>query len=439
MNKAVHGVLCVILYMAVLSLQNTCCCVARQDDHHQLHPIILVPGSGGNQLEARLTDAYKPSSLFCRLCHRHGRWFRLWFDPTVFVPPLTSCFADRMTLVYDAAVDDYHNWPGVETRVPHFGSLQSLLYLVPHLKHISSYMASLVDTLKQMGYTEAQNLYGAPYDFRYGLAGLGHPSKVGSQYLQDLKNLIERASSSNGGKPVILMAHSLGGLYVLHLLNRSPPSWRRAYVKHFIALSSPWAGTVQMMLTFGSGYTLGLPIVDPLAIRAEQRSSESNLWLLPSPRVFGNRTLVTTAGGGEYAAVDMARFLEDIGFGEGVGPYEERIRPLLEGVGPVGVPVTCVVGAGVETPERLEYGPGGFDVQPEIVHGDGDGTVNMVSLLALEREWAGVKGQSVRVIKVNGVSHTSILSDEVALKEIVSVVSRINSVDVVESLKFKIK
>ncbi|KAB1203963.1 Lecithin-cholesterol acyltransferase-like 1 [Morella rubra] len=30
-----------------------------------IHPLILIPGSGGNQLEARLTAGYKPSTLFC--------------------------------------------------------------------------------------------------------------------------------------------------------------------------------------------------------------------------------------------------------------------------------------------------------------------------------------------------------------------------------------
>ncbi|KAL6012941.1 Lecithin-cholesterol acyltransferase-like 1 [Asimina triloba] len=98
-----------------------------------LHPVILVPGNGGNQLEARLTKAYKPSSLLCWRRREEG-WFRLWFDPTVVIAPLTRCFAERMTLHYDPELDDYRNAPGVETRVPHFGSTQALSYLDPHLK-----------------------------------------------------------------------------------------------------------------------------------------------------------------------------------------------------------------------------------------------------------------------------------------------------------------
>jgi len=46
----------------------------------QRHPVVLIPGAGGNQLEARLTEDYKPSSLVCRvwpLVRGRGGWFRL--------------------------------------------------------------------------------------------------------------------------------------------------------------------------------------------------------------------------------------------------------------------------------------------------------------------------------------------------------------------------
>lgn len=104
-----------------------------------LHPLILIPGNGGNQLEARLTAEYKPSSFYCHKRWNPARqnkegWFRLWFDPSVLLAPFTKCFAERMMLYYDSDLDDFRNAPGVETRVPHFGSTQSLLYLDPKLR-----------------------------------------------------------------------------------------------------------------------------------------------------------------------------------------------------------------------------------------------------------------------------------------------------------------
>ncbi|KAL2529496.1 Lecithin-cholesterol acyltransferase-like 1 [Forsythia ovata] len=126
------------------------------------------------------------------------------------------------------------------TLAPH----KALRFLDPHLKHITSYMEPIVKSLEEIGYVDGINLFGAPYDFRYGLAAEGHPSNVASKFLAQLKNLIETASNSNEGKPIILLSHSLGGLFVLQLLVRNPISWRQKYIKHFIALVDPmgWHG-----------------------------------------------------------------------------------------------------------------------------------------------------------------------------------------------------
>lgn len=288
-------------------------------------------------------------------------------------------------------------------------------------------MSTLVNSLEEIGYVDGETLFGAPYDFRYGLAAESHPSHIGTKYLQDLKDLIEKASKSNGGKPVILLSHSLGGLFSLQLLNRNMPSWRRQFIKHLVALSAPWGGTVQEMLTFASGYSLGVPLVEPLLVRDEQRSSESNLWLMPSPKLFGREKPLVITPNASYSSHDIAQFLDDIGFSQGVRPYKTRILPLVERLNAPEVPITCVIGSGVKTVETLFYGTNDFDEQPEVVYGDGDGTVNLVSLLALESLWENEKNQSLKVIRIDGVSHSSILKDDVAVNRIAGEISSINS------------
>ncbi|KAI4375066.1 hypothetical protein MLD38_012978 [Melastoma candidum] len=429
MSTPIHLLVPLLVLFAVAATMIRPSCLLQPTN---LHPLIVVPGAGGNQLDARLTRDYRPTGLLCNrgypVVKDKDGWFRLWFDPgLVLLRSLTQCFAERMTLHYDEASDDYYNAPGVETRVNGFGSTESMLYLDPNLKRVTTYMADLVDHLKRHGYVDGKTLFGAPYDFRYGLAAEGHPSQVGSKFLQDLKDLIEKASASNHGKPVILISHSLGGLFVLQLLNRNSPSWRCKYVKHFIALSAPWGGAVDEMLTFASGNTLGVPLVDPLIVRSEQRSSESNLWLLPNPKVFGGRKVLVVNPKRNYTALDMVSFLEDIGFPVGVHPYRSRISPLIAKLVAPEVPVTCIVGSGIKTADALFYNNKGFDEAPEIVYGDGDGTVNMVSLLALEPLWKGNENQPLKVIVLRGVTHTSILKDGNALEEITRQVLDINA------------
>ncbi|GLJ28382.1 hypothetical protein SUGI_0558430 [Cryptomeria japonica] len=385
----------------------------------QPYPVVIVPGTGGNQVEARLTADYKPSGLFCRRWLWEKDWFTIWFDLSVIVPPFTECFAERMSLVYDSHEDEYINAPGVETRVPYFGSTKGMQYLDPKFKTITPYMSLLVKSLEDAGYIDGKSLLGAPYDFRYGPGT--KPSSVGRKYLRDLQKLVEEAYTSNGDTQVILVSHSLGGLWALYLLNQQPLSWRQQYIKHFVAIAAPWGGTVQEMRTFASGYSLDIPTVNPLVVRAEQRSSESNLWLLPVPEVFGNDTLVTTEQK-SYSALDMPEFLKDIGFSEGIYPYKSHIRPLTEHLKAPKVPVTLIFGTGIDTPETLIYNKGGFDNQPEIIMGDGDGTVNLCSLSAVVSNWSATEGQKLMVVKIPQCTHTTILKDEESIQKIVDVI-----------------
>uniref|UniRef100_A0A1D1ZHL6 Lecithin-cholesterol acyltransferase-like 1 n=1 Tax=Anthurium amnicola TaxID=1678845 RepID=A0A1D1ZHL6_9ARAE len=375
-----------------------------------LHPLILVPGIDNSRIEARLTDAYLPSNSSLCGANRPEGWFRLWKDRLHLTEPAVRCFAEQMALHYDPDADDYHNTPGVETLASHFGSVEGFRHLDPddHMEGLSE-LATLLERLEKAGYRDGEDLFGAPYDFRHGLAADGHPSRVGTQFLRDLTALVEHASAANGGLPVVLVTHSLGSLFALHLLNRNPPHWRHRFVKQLVALAPPWGGGAWAAFVFASGNLL--PGVKPSTLRAVSRSYESLSWLLPSPKHFGGKPLVVTPRR-NYSATDLPEFLADVGCPEAVRPYRSRVLPVAGRWEPPGVPVTCVFGTGVPTPEVFLYGDG-FEGAPEIVCGYGDGTVNLQSLLAVEEEWSGVPEQPLRVVKVPNATHGSILVHEV--------------------------
>lgn len=133
----------VVLLHCLLALL-ICCCASSRDEYsyvertsnNSLHPIVIVPGTGGSQLEAKLTDEYNSSSALCKRWSWERDWFRIWFDVSVLVAPLTECFAERVSLVYDPHTDEFHNAPGVETRVPYFGTTKGMQYLDPSLKYV---------------------------------------------------------------------------------------------------------------------------------------------------------------------------------------------------------------------------------------------------------------------------------------------------------------
>jgi pimeloyl-ACP methyl ester carboxylesterase len=276
-------------------------------------------------------------------------------------------------------------------------------------------MGPLVTALKEEGYVGGETLFGAPYDFRY--APGPYAADVAIKYSEDLKRLIEQAYAINSNKSVVLVAHSLGGLWALYFLNQQPLSWRKQYIKSFVSISAPWGGTVQEMLTFASGYSEGIYLIDPLTLRAEQRSSETNMWLLPTPKVFGKQPLVLT-NTRLYTSHDLEDFLKDIGYPEGVNAYRTRIPHLINNLTAPGIPVSIIHGHGVKTPERLFYYEG-FDRQPAVMEGDGDGTVNIGSLEAVVPDWTAVDGQQIRTIMVGNCTHSTIIMEAESIKSVI--------------------
>jgi lysophospholipase-3 len=102
-----------------------------------LHPVVLLPGYSCSQLEARLTDEYKPPTPGCGVPKQGRRWFRLWDNYTALQedPALLPCYEDQLRLVYDRAAGDYRNLPGVETRrVLSFGTTRSFFFDDPAKK-----------------------------------------------------------------------------------------------------------------------------------------------------------------------------------------------------------------------------------------------------------------------------------------------------------------
>ena len=95
------------------------------------------------------------------------------------------------------------------------------------------------------------------------------------------------------GEPIL--AHSYGGTLAHRFLLRRPLPWRRRFVRRFVPVAAPWGGVVLGMMTLVAGNNLGLPFVDPVAMRGEYRSLQSSLWPLPNTNAFGaGQALVTT-------------------------------------------------------------------------------------------------------------------------------------------------
>ncbi|XP_025796615.1 lecithin-cholesterol acyltransferase-like 1 isoform X1 [Panicum hallii] len=390
-----------------------------------LHPVVLLPGHVCSQLGARLAGAYEPPAPGCGARKGEG-WFRLWENYTALRDPaLAPCYADQLRLVYDPAARDYRNFPGVETRVVSFGTTRGFGSDNPAIKWRrgrNDCMRMLVDALEGVGYRDGENMFGAPYDFRYAPAPPGQPNLHFSGFVSSLRRLVERASERNRGRPVILVGHSHGSINAAAFLNQNTLRWRRRYIKHFVMTSMGAGGAVGPLKTLASG-------TGDVLSGNTSRSFASAFLTLPSPKVFGHAPLLITRAR-NYSAYDLPEFLAAIGFSddEVAARYRARALPATLNVfrAPI-VPMTCINAIGAPTVEKLVYWDGDFSAEPEVVYGDGDGMITLASFLALDTVIGGDPDQEYyKSVLIPNTTHSGIMKDGFALQCVVTEILEAN-------------
>uniref|UniRef100_M8C700 Group XV phospholipase A2 n=1 Tax=Aegilops tauschii TaxID=37682 RepID=M8C700_AEGTA len=285
------------------------CYCGAEYDVGVYNPIILIPGISCPNLEARLTDAYVTSLPRCNAFKGKG-WFSLLNNTLDLVRhDYVSCFEEQMRLIYNPTLKDYQNLPGVETRVPDFGSAHGFTSKNLDASRKGFCMTRVLEELELLGYHDGDNLFGAPYDPRHAPPLPGQPSKVFSNYFARFKDLVERASEKNQDKPVV-------------------------------------------------------------------------------ERVLSTKLRVDA--------------------------------PM--------VPTRYLNGDGVQMPEQAVYWDGNFDVAPKNVYGDGDGVMNLVSVLSLVNDLRRQQQANIpfKFVKIVNATHSDIVVQEHSLQKIMYEILKAN-------------
>ncbi|XP_054164814.1 phospholipase A2 group XV-like [Oppia nitens] len=371
-----------------------------EDGHKKLYPIILVPGDGGSQIDAKLNKAEVPH-YFCD--KKTDDYFNLWLNLALLVPFVIDCWIDNMKLVYDNTSRTTSNTFGVETQVPGLGNTSTVEYVDPSRVPVSGYFNNLVKQLVDFGYERGVSIRGAPYDFRKA------PNEL-ADYLIQVKDLIEDTYEINNQTKNILLCHSMGCPTLLYFLNRQTQGWKDKYIQSFITLAAPWAGAVKSMKAFASGDNFGVIVVPSITIREDERTFPSLAYLLPSDKVWGNNEVLMESTLRNYTVMNYREFFEDLNYMTGYNMWLD-VKNLTYDMTPPGVEVHCIHGYGLDTMHKLVYNKGKFpDSQPHIVYGDGDGTVNLKSLEAC-KDWQNKQKQKVVYKAYSKSDHIIVMSD----------------------------
>ena len=159
--------------------------------------------------------------------------------------------------------------------------------------------------------------------------------------------------NSSGDEKVTVVVHSVGGIVSLYFLNEVvSQEWKDMYINAWVPISGAWSGGNSILRTI---------ISDPL--RLFYRTTDSAAWQLPKPSIWGSTTLLTTPNR-TYTANDYEDLFADIGFPQGYLIYQ-GIVSINENYTAPRVPIHCLYGVNISTPESFTYG-NGFGVNPTL-------------------------------------------------------------------------
>jgi lecithin-cholesterol acyltransferase len=292
----------------------------------------------------------------------------------------------------------------VRVTIPHYGDPST-----------APIYASFYSSLEAAGYTPGRDLVVAGYDFRLT------PDLGG--FLPRTKRLIVRTWRRNGRRPVRLVGHSNGPLYVQYLLTHVSDRFKHRYIQGFtdIAGNLPGQGGLWTYVFAGVDIPDAFAFPDtPATARSSARliARSPSTWMSASdPAVFGRREVVVRANGHAYTPADTPKLLRAARL-RSLAPMIEHYLGFVRFRGRAhqpGVDVTAEKGSGLPTQvgvvlPDLRRGQVLDPATARFIDLPGDGNQEFITNDAV-RVWRHMRCHRFRLFDRPGVSHLDLPSD----------------------------
>ena len=305
--------------------------------------------------------------------------------------------------------------PGVTVSIPHYGQTSS-----------APAYGALYTALESAGYRAGRDLVVAGYNFRLTPDLGGFRART--------EQLIQQTWRRNGHRPVRLVGHSNGPLYIQYLLTHASARWRRTYIQGFtdIAGNLPGQGSTWSWVFTGVDIPTGFSLPTTLATA---RSSARLIALSPStwmstsdPAVFGRREVVVTdhATGRSYTPADTDRLLHDAGLAA-IKPIVHHYLGFVKFADRAHYPdvdVSVEKGSGLATQvgivlPNLTLGQVVDQVTADVINLSGDSNQEDITNDAVS-VWRHMRCYRFRFTDNPGVSHLGLTSDAGVIRRLLA-------------------
>lgn len=377
---------------------------------NSLSPVIFVPGDGGSQMEAKLN---KPTTVHY-ICDKTTKdWFNIWLNLELLAPIIIDCWIDNVRLHYDPVTRTTHNSPGVEIRIPVFGDPEIVEWLDPSHAKQGAYFSEISNALVRNGYVRNLSIRGAPYDFRKA------PNE-NAQWFIDMKNLVEETYNMNGNISITIIAHSMGAPMTLIFLRSQTEEWKEKYIARIITIAGAYAGSAKPVKVFAMGDDLGAFALRASVMRDVQISMASLSFLLPYPSLWKPDEVLVRTKTRTYSYSQLEEFFNDLNYPTGWNMRQDNLK-YIEDFSPPNVEIHSLFGSKIKTVEVLDYKKtDDLSGTPDLIYGDGDGTVNSRSLRACAY-WRGIQKQPITTVEIPNAEHFQILSNAQVVEYILDI------------------
>jgi lysophospholipase-3 len=187
--------------------------------------------------------------------------------------------------------DDFGGVSGIRGTGPSFFGITVPRYYQPLIKRLS-----------KNGYVVGEDLFGSPYDWRFGAA---QPDS----FFDNLKSLVEKAYEQNG-LSVTIVAHSIGCQLVHRFITeRTTHEWRRKYINSATFIAPSWSGSGA---SFNTLWRIQAPILNlfKLTHLTDFAQSLGAVFIhFPHSLGYANTTLFVDPNGNNYSGSQLMDLL----------------------------------------------------------------------------------------------------------------------------------